>query len=200
MSLETAAPGRWKKPLLYAVMVVLAIPFVFPTWWMITSSLLPENEVLSYPPKLLPLHPQWSNYRTAFANYPLAHQYLNSLYIAVLVTAGTMVFSSLSGYAFARIPFPGRNRVQERGSDADDALGHRAQVFVQQAERNDLFRRFPGHPAVSSRGQETQERVAIRFQRLPTYARLFHNVPRICQRDFESVPLTQNMLNAAMQV
>lgn len=112
---DTAAPprpagrrgSRWRKPLLYALMVVLAVPFVFPTWWMITSSLLPENEVLSYPPKLLPLHPQWSNYKTAFANYPLAHQYLNSLYIALLVTAGTMLVASLSGYAFARIPFPG---------------------------------------------------------------------------------------------
>lgn len=100
-------PRSWRKPLLYLTMAVLAIPFVFPTWWMITSSLLPENEVLSYPPKLLPLHPQWSNYKAAFANYPLAHQYLNSLYIALLVTAGTMVFSSLAGYAFARIPFPG---------------------------------------------------------------------------------------------
>lgn len=125
MSLETSAPRpplahprsaartprlrtrAWRKPLLYLAMTVLAIPFVFPTWWMITSSLLPENEVLSYPPKLLPLHPQWSNYKAAFANYPLAHQYFNSLYIALLVTAGTMVFSSLAGYAFARIPFPG---------------------------------------------------------------------------------------------
>lgn len=100
-------PRAWRKPLLYLTMAVLAIPFVFPTWWMITSSLLPENEVLSYPPKLLPLHPQWSNYKAAFSNYPLAHQYFNSLYIALLVTAGTMVFSSLAGYAFARIPFPG---------------------------------------------------------------------------------------------
>lgn len=100
-------PRAWRKPLLYLTMTVLAIPFVFPTWWMITSSLLPENKVLSYPPKLLPLHPQWSNYKAAFTNYPLAHQYFNSLYIALLVTVGTMVFSSLAGYAFARIPFPG---------------------------------------------------------------------------------------------
>ncbi len=99
--------SRWRKPLQYGLMALLAIPFVFPTWWMITSSLLPENEVLSYPPKLLPLHPRWSNYKAAFAHYPLAHQYLNSLYIALLVTAGTMVVASLSGYAFARIPFPG---------------------------------------------------------------------------------------------
>ncbi|MGN6686730.1 MAG: carbohydrate ABC transporter permease [Actinomycetales bacterium] len=103
--------GSWRKRLLYLVMIVLAVPFVFPTWWMITSSLLPQNEVLSYPPKLFPLHPQWSNYRTAFANYPLAHQYLNSLYIAAVVTLGTMLVASLSGYAFARIPFRGGKKL-----------------------------------------------------------------------------------------
>lgn len=92
---------------MYVVMVLLAIPFVFPTWWMITSSLLPQNEVLAYPPKLFPTSPQWSNYRAAFTDYPLAHQYLNSLYIAAIVTAGTIVVSSLSGYAFARIRFRG---------------------------------------------------------------------------------------------
>ncbi|MEA5357998.1 carbohydrate ABC transporter permease [Amycolatopsis sp., V23-08] len=91
----------------YAVMVVLAVPFVFPTWWMITASLLPANEVLAYPPKLFPSQPQWENYKAAFTDFPLARQYFNSLYIAVLVTLGTMFFSSLAGYAFARIRFRG---------------------------------------------------------------------------------------------
>ncbi|MDU0315043.1 carbohydrate ABC transporter permease [Phycicoccus sp. M110.8] len=94
---------------LYGVMVVLAVPLVFPTWWMVTSSLLPANEVLAYPPKLFPTNPQWDNYRRAFVDYPLAHQYVNSLYIAVLVTLGTMVVASLSGYAFARLRLPGAN-------------------------------------------------------------------------------------------
>lgn len=94
---------------MYVAMVGLAIPFVFPTWWMITSSLLPQNEVLAYPPKLFPTSPQWSNYRDAFADYPLAQQYLNSLYIAALVTVGTMTVASLAGYAFARIRFRGAN-------------------------------------------------------------------------------------------
>jgi multiple sugar transport system permease protein len=101
--------ARAGRAILYALLIVLAVPFVFPTWWMITSSLLPANEVLSYPPKLLPLHPQWSNYQRAFADYPLAHQYLNSLYIAALVTVGTLIVASISGYAFARIRFPGGN-------------------------------------------------------------------------------------------
>jgi multiple sugar transport system permease protein len=99
--------SRRAKIACYAVMVVLAVPFVFPTWWMITASLLPANEVLAYPPKLFPASPRWENYRTAFTDFPLAQQYFNSLYIAVLVTLGTMFFSSLAGYAFARIRFRG---------------------------------------------------------------------------------------------
>ncbi|MFG1640063.1 carbohydrate ABC transporter permease [Amycolatopsis sp. NPDC049252] len=99
--------SRRAKIACYAVMVVLAVPFVFPTWWMITASLLPANEVLAYPPKLFPSQPQWENYKTAFTDFPLAQQYFNSLYIAVLVTLGTMFFSSLAGYAFARIRFRG---------------------------------------------------------------------------------------------
>lgn len=99
--------SRRAKVACYAVMVVLAVPFVFPTWWMITASLLPANEVLAYPPKLFPASPQWENYKTAFTDFPLARQYFNSLYIAVLVTLGTMFFSSLAGYAFARIRFRG---------------------------------------------------------------------------------------------
>ena len=39
---------------------------------------------------------------------PFARQYFNSMYIAVLVTAGTMLFSSMAGYAFARIRFRGQ--------------------------------------------------------------------------------------------
>ncbi|MFJ1761117.1 carbohydrate ABC transporter permease [Amycolatopsis sp. NPDC088138] len=99
--------SRRAKIACYVVMVVLAVPFVFPTWWMITASLLPANEVLAYPPKLFPSQPQWENYKTAFTDFPLAQQYFNSLYIAVLVTLGTMFFSSLAGYAFARIRFRG---------------------------------------------------------------------------------------------
>lgn len=91
----------------YVLLVLLTVPFVFPTWWMITASLLPANEVLSYPPKLFPTTPRWENYAAAFSGYPLARQYLNSLYIAAIVTVGTMVVASLAGYAFARIRFRG---------------------------------------------------------------------------------------------
>ncbi|MCW2902667.1 MAG: sugar transporter ATP-binding protein [Streptosporangiaceae bacterium] len=101
-------PAR-RKLLLYGLLSVLCVPFVFPTWWMVTSSFKPVNEIFAMPPRLLPLHWDFSSYSQVFTFQPFARQYFNSLYIALLVTVGTMAVASLSGYAFARIRFPGQN-------------------------------------------------------------------------------------------
>ncbi|GAB6937962.1 carbohydrate ABC transporter permease [Isoptericola variabilis] len=98
--------GRWG---LVAVLLVLSLPFVFPTWWMATSSLKPMSEILRSVPTLWPQDPTFEAYGRVFALQPFAEQYWNSLYIAALVTGGTMLVSAMAGYAFARIRFPGAN-------------------------------------------------------------------------------------------
>lgn len=97
------------RVLLVAGLVVMAIPFVFPTWWMITSSFKPINEIFAFPPTLVPSNPTFQPYVDAVTQQPFALQYFNSVYIAVLVTSATMLFSAMAGYAFARIRFPGAN-------------------------------------------------------------------------------------------
>lgn len=98
-----------RRVIFYGVLCVLAIPFVFPTWWMFTSSLKPISDIFSFPPTLWPAHPSLEGYAKAFTVQPFARQYFNSLYISVTVTAATMLLSSLAGYAFARIRFRGQN-------------------------------------------------------------------------------------------
>lgn len=100
------APILWI--LFYAGLSVMAIPFVLPTVWMVSSSFKPISQIFAKPPSLIPENPTVQPYLDAFAQQPFAQQYVNSVYIAVLVTAGTMLVSALAGYAFARIPFPGR--------------------------------------------------------------------------------------------
>ena len=95
--------------LLYAVLMVLAIPFVFPTWWMVTSSVKPVGEIFAFPPSLFPTDISFAAYRQVFTLQPFAQQYWNSMYIAALVTVLTLAVSSLAGYAFARIRFRGQN-------------------------------------------------------------------------------------------
>ncbi|HEY3561316.1 MAG TPA: carbohydrate ABC transporter permease [Kribbella sp.] len=95
------------KLLIYGVLLVCCVPFVFPIWWMATTSLKPVSEIFSFPPSLLPGSPTLDAYRQVFELQPFGRQYLNSLYIALLVTLGTLAVSALAGYAFARIRFRG---------------------------------------------------------------------------------------------
>jgi multiple sugar transport system permease protein len=94
---------------LYGLLCVLAVPFVFPTWWMVTSSVKPVNEIFAFPPSPLPTEFSFGAYRRVFDLQPFAQQYFNSAYIALVVTAGTLAVASLAGYAFARIRFRGQN-------------------------------------------------------------------------------------------
>ena len=95
------------KVLVYGVLLVCCVPFVFPIWWMATTSLKPVTEIFAFPPSLLPGSPTLDAYRQVFELQPFGRQYVNSLYIAVLVTILTLAVSALAGYAFARIRFRG---------------------------------------------------------------------------------------------
>lgn len=97
--------------LTYALLILLSLPILFPFWWMITSSFKSSAEIFEFPPRLLPEVWRWSNFVDVFTFQPFARHYFNSLYIAILVTVGTLFFSSLAGYAFARIRFPGSNLI-----------------------------------------------------------------------------------------
>ena len=90
-------------------MSLLAIPFVFPFLWMFSSSLKTPLDIFTYPPALIPADPQWNNFVEAFQFQPLGRQFFNSVYIAVIVTVGTLIIASLAGYAFARVRFPLRS-------------------------------------------------------------------------------------------
>src|SRR5690606_23420036 len=59
-----------------------------------------------FPPDLWPRRFDFSTYGKVFELQPFVQQYWNSAYIAALATVGTMIVSSMAGYAFARIRFP----------------------------------------------------------------------------------------------
>ena len=82
--------------------------FIYPFWWMVTNSLNSINEIFDKP-SLLPKSWMWKNYIEIFRVQPFARHYLNTIMVAVLGTAGNVLISALSGYAFARLHFPGRS-------------------------------------------------------------------------------------------
>jgi multiple sugar transport system permease protein len=93
---------------LYVFLAVMSIPFVVPFWWMITSAFKKPIDIFTFPPPLIPKG-DFSNFVSAFTFQPFGRHYLNSVYIALIVTAGVLFIASLSGYSFARIRFKGSN-------------------------------------------------------------------------------------------
>lgn len=91
----------------YLSLAILAVPFVFPFLWMLSGAVKSQAEIFSPSLSLLPQTWHWENYAEVFRYQPFARQYFNSLYIALVVTAGSLFISSLAGYALARIRFAG---------------------------------------------------------------------------------------------
>lgn len=102
---------RGPRLALTLLLAVMSIPFVMPLVWMVSAGFKPTSEIFRTPPTLIPESPTLDGYIKAFTLQPFALQYFNSVYIAVVVTIGTMLVASLAGYAFARIRFKGANAV-----------------------------------------------------------------------------------------
>jgi ABC-type glycerol-3-phosphate transport system permease component len=98
--------ARWGLTLLAGLgAVVMLLPFL----WMFSTSLKPSSAVLSLPPELLPREPTLEAYREVARSFPIVRVFLNTLLVAAATTLGQLVVSSMSGYAFARFRFAGRD-------------------------------------------------------------------------------------------
>ncbi|WP_433431881.1 carbohydrate ABC transporter permease [Nonomuraea sp. CA-141351] len=94
-------------PLQYAVLALLAIVFLYPIWWAVSSSLKPAADIIADPLSIGAL--TLDNYRAMFADVPIGTGFANTALVLVVRGAMTMFFCPLAGYAFAKYDFPGKN-------------------------------------------------------------------------------------------
>lgn len=83
------------------VLAVGALVMVLPLCWMLLTSLKTFPEVMRSPTPLLPALPQWGNYLTVWEDFAYYRFFLNSLFVAVMVIAGTILTCCPAAYAFA---------------------------------------------------------------------------------------------------
>jgi ABC-type glycerol-3-phosphate transport system permease component len=95
--------------LAYTLAGLVAILFLLPLFWMISSSLKPDYQVLEFPPRWLPNPIRWANYPEALTYVPFGRYGLNTLFIAIMVIVGHILSCTVVAYAFARLRAPGKN-------------------------------------------------------------------------------------------
>jgi multiple sugar transport system permease protein len=94
--------------LVYLVLVVLAVLFVAPLVWMVSTSLKAGAAVFT-DTGWIPENPSLENFETIFgSDFPVVSWFVTSLLTSSIGTLLVVVLTSMSGYAFARMDFPGK--------------------------------------------------------------------------------------------
>ncbi len=97
---------RIKRIVVYVLLFFVSLLFFIPFFWSVTTSLKTLPESVGF--DLLPNNPSLRAYREALTTYDFKSYFLNSVFLATGVTIFNLFLSSLGGYAFARLRFPGR--------------------------------------------------------------------------------------------
>ena len=95
--------------LTYAVLIIGSIIMIFPFVWMIltSSKTVPESNMI--PPTILPARWMLDNFKDVVTNLPFVNLYINTALMVLFRVICAVVFSSMAGYAFAKLNFKGKN-------------------------------------------------------------------------------------------
>jgi len=114
VGMDKAVVGFLRKGAIYLFLIIGGATMVIPFLWMLSTSLKSYSSVFIFnlaDIQWIPKSMYWKNYIDVWKVVPFARFYLNSLFVVVCVTFGQVATSALAAYAFARLKFPGRDKI-----------------------------------------------------------------------------------------
>ncbi len=112
MPVKVSSRNAMARGMVYALLVASSLVMLFPFYWPVTNSLKLEGGILASPPQWWPSPLVLRNYPKLFQHMPnFSAFFLNSVFVSLAVTVGQAFFSTLAGYAFAKLRFPGRDAI-----------------------------------------------------------------------------------------
>ncbi len=102
--------GIKAQALRFGVVVVIALVVLFPIYWMLVTSVLPSDKVLSVAPPLIPSPRdfRFQAYVDVVLRKPIFKWFVNSLIVTVGSACGSVVVSTLAGYSLSRFHTTGQ--------------------------------------------------------------------------------------------
>jgi N,N'-diacetylchitobiose transport system permease protein len=91
-----------------AIGLALFVVISFPVYWMIATALKPQDQINSFSPTWIPLHPTLSHFREAMDRPFFWNGVKNSLIVVSVTVALSMVLAFLAAIALAKFHFTGQ--------------------------------------------------------------------------------------------
>jgi len=105
-----SGPALIGTVLRYLLLIVLALTFLLPFYWMASSALKNDSQVYTIPPVWIPRPAHWNNFPDAWLQYDFNRYMLNTVVrYALPVTVATTLASALVAYGFSRLRWRGRD-------------------------------------------------------------------------------------------
>lgn len=95
----------------YVLLLLTALVFVVPIFWMISASFKDIREIYTFPPVWVPTQPKVSNYPDAWAAAPFGRFYVNTMITTFFGVAFEVINGALTAYALVFLRFPKKNLV-----------------------------------------------------------------------------------------
>ncbi|RSS36371.1 carbohydrate ABC transporter permease [Streptomyces sp. WAC08241] len=105
---QSAGRQHHAGPLTYVLLVLAAAVSLFPLYWNVVAASHTGERVVAAPAPLLPGPRLFDNLTFAWNQVDMGEALVNTTIVASLVAVSTVLFSTLAGFAFAKLPFRGR--------------------------------------------------------------------------------------------
>jgi len=96
---------------LYTLLIMTALVFVVPLFWVFSASLKDTQQIYTFPPVWIPTEPRFANYSEAWNAAPFGRFYLNTIITTFFGVTLEVVNALLTAYALVFIRFPGKNLI-----------------------------------------------------------------------------------------
>lgn len=93
----------------YILLTLGSIMFSVPFLWTVSTALKSSEEYAKDPGRLIPVHPDFSNFAKAWTALPFPTFVLNTILVTVICTIAQVITGSLVAYGFSRFKFKARN-------------------------------------------------------------------------------------------
>lgn len=100
---------RTTRIITYAALILGSVIMIFPFVWMILTSSKTVSESMQIPPTIFPSRLMTDNFSEALKSLPFVNMYANTILMIVFRVIFAVLFSSMAGYAFAKLKFKGKN-------------------------------------------------------------------------------------------
>lgn len=92
----------------YVMLAVLLVASTYPLYWSFVMGSSDKSALVQMYPPLLPGSQFWANVTEVLATVPFWKALGNSIIVSSVITISVVFFSTLAGYAFAKLRFRGR--------------------------------------------------------------------------------------------